>query len=76
MEKARYLYRVEHPEHGEVQVEAIDRLPGYQRGGQDLGRSLDIGCQGVHLRADRESLGGKRKAQTAGKEEKRRGGWP
>ena len=26
MEKARYLYRVEHPEHGEVQVEAIDRL--------------------------------------------------
>lgn len=26
MEKAQYLYRVEHPEHGEVQVEAIDRL--------------------------------------------------
>ena len=31
MEKTLYLYRVTHPEHGQAQVEAIDRLRAISR---------------------------------------------
>lgn len=51
MEKTLYLYRVTHPEHGQAQVEAIDRLRAISRAAGNLGCALDNDCQGVHLRA-------------------------